>query len=190
MSPKEGGAECIPTTVLVHSQEQDILYESLSSSDSITKTVLNRSVPVPPTHPASSRVMLVRKNDKLQQVNLLTLNRLVPSREMVNICGILVKRTGIQHCPSGDFRCNILLIDETTSVPFHVSVFFREASSYSIFRVLLLALFERSAWALLFSFRLSMFRSIKTELMALRHQNIRVLHCLILCKISLKQSMT
>lgn len=142
VSPNEDGAECIPTTVLVHTQEQDILYESLPSSDTITKTVLKGNVPVPPAQSTTSRTMLVRKNDRLQRVNLLTLNELTPSKEAVNICGILVKRMGIQHCPSGDYRCNILLVDETTNVPFHVSVFFHQASSYSIFRVLLLGLFD------------------------------------------------
>ena len=136
VSPKEGGAECIPTTVLVHTQEQDILYESLPSSDAITQTVLNRNVPVPPAQSVTSRTMLVRKNERLQKVNLLTLNELTPSKEVVNFCGILVKRMGIQHCSSGDYKCNILLVDETTNVPFHVSVFFRKASSYSIFRCL------------------------------------------------------
>lgn len=142
VSPNEDGADCIPTTVLVHTQEQDILYESLPSSDTITKTVLKGNVPVPPAQSTTSRTMLVRKNDRLQRVNLLTLNELTPSKEAVNICGILVKRMGIQHCPSGDYRCNILLVDETTNVPFHVSVFFHKASSYSIFRVLLLGLFD------------------------------------------------
>lgn len=53
----------------------------------------------------------------------------------INLSGIIVKAMNIQQCGSGDYKRNIFIVDESSTVPFLISVFFRDRCSGDVFSV-------------------------------------------------------
>ena len=53
----------------------------------------------------------------------------------MSLCGVLVKVMDVRRCASGDFSRMIFLVDETTTTPFQITVFFKEEEQGSIFSV-------------------------------------------------------
>ena len=63
-----------------------------------------------------------------------------------------MKAMEIQQCGSGDYKRNIFIIDDSSTVPFLISVFFKDQCSGDIFSVTYLSVLDSRCWDPPFSF--------------------------------------
>ena len=114
-----------------------VLTSPPSSPNTIqeARTPNSTSAAAPSTTALSAQTISVRKNDKYYDQPLRTLGSLQPSDKNVSLCGVLVKVMDVRQCSSGDFSRMIFLMDETSSTPFQITVFFKEEEQGAIFSV-------------------------------------------------------
>lgn len=116
-----------------------VLNSPASVPNTIQESVFNSSLPSPSSTRTSihSQTVLVLKNKVYYEQPLRTIASLQSFDKAVNLCGVLVKVMDVRRCSTGDFSRIIYLIDETSSTPFQITVFFKEEEQGSIFTVCL-----------------------------------------------------
>lgn len=113
-----------------------VLNSPASAPNTIQESVFSSSLPTPSTHTSiHSQTVLVLKNKVYYEQPLRTIGSLQSFDKAVNLCGVLVKVMDVRRCSTGDFSRIIYLIDETSSTPFQITVFFKEEEQGSIFTV-------------------------------------------------------
>lgn len=140
--------------LFVHSQLVLVYSSSVSRPDYIKALAVNATNTPSPTSVKylKSSTISVRKNDKYSDQPLKTLSTIRSDDRTVNLSGVIVKAMEIQQCGSGDYKRNIFIIDDSSTVPFLISVFFKDQCSGDIFSVTYLSVLDSRCWDPPFSF--------------------------------------
>lgn len=139
----------LPTTLSIHRGEKRInsciislLIEIICVSPAsqpnqieiTTTTVDYQGNPITCSIP-TPHMISVRKNEVYSKQPLKPLSLIDGNDRMVHLSGILIKAMEVQQCPTGDYRRNVMIVDETTCNPLLITIFFREIEKASLLEV-------------------------------------------------------
>ncbi|KAK8794062.1 hypothetical protein JH06_3418 [Blastocystis sp. subtype 4] len=135
----EDSGSHLPTTVAINLGSNYLIYSSSVSRPDYIRALAFSATNTPSSTPVKqpkATTISVRKNDKYSDQPLKTLALIRSDDRTINLSGIIVKAMNIQQCGSGDYKRNIFIVDESSTVPFLISVFFRDRCSGDVFSVL------------------------------------------------------